>query len=131
MSIRNQVKILGNLVREPEVRVTKNNKKVVYFSIAINKRFKNKETGTWEEKEPIFMNVTAWGFIAEKAMTLHKGMGVVIDGVLEDNSYTNKEGKTIHEKRVRANDIYLQIKIKQQENDKHAWDENNWTSTSI
>lgn len=133
MSTNNQIKVLGNLVKEPEARITKTNKKVVYFSIAINKRFKNKETGQWEHKEPIYMNVIAWGYIAEKALTLHKGMGVLIDGVIENNSYTNKTGQIVNDKRIRANDIYLQIKNtnKKTSEDEMSWTESNWTSTTI
>lgn len=130
MSMKNQTKILGNLVRNPELKVTKSGKQVANFTVAINQSYKDKD-GNWQSKEPIFINVNAWGINAEKAMTLSKGAAVVIEGTLEDNIYQNKTGVEVKEKRIRASNIFLQIKTKSKKEHEDAWSEENWIDTTL
>lgn len=130
MSMKNQTKILGNLVRDPEVKVTKTGNTVANFTVACNQTYKDKE-GKWQSKDPIYINVNAWGINAEKAMTLNRGTAVCVEGTLEDNIYKNKNGVEVKEKRIRASNIFLQIKIKSKKDDEEAWSEESWVNTSI
>lgn len=81
----------GNLTRDPEMRFTQSGRPVTSFSVAVNERVKNEETGEWEDTEPEFFNCTAWGQQAENvAEYLTKGTRIVAVGYFQDRTFTNK-----------------------------------------
>ena len=53
----NKIFLQGRLVADPELRQTPSGVPVASFRIAVDRDFKNKETG---EKEADFINVVAW-----------------------------------------------------------------------
>jgi single-strand DNA-binding protein len=81
----------GNLTRDPELRFTQTGRPVTSFSVAVNERVKNEETGEWEDTEPEFFNCTAWGQQAENvAEYLGKGDRIVAVGFFQDRTFLNK-----------------------------------------
>lgn len=81
----------GNLTRDPELRFTQSGRPVCSFSVAVNERTKNEETGEWEDEEPEFFNCTAWGQQAENmAEYLGKGDRIVAVGFFQDRTFLNK-----------------------------------------
>lgn len=81
MSI-NRVIVSGNLTRDPELRQTTSGMPVMGFSIAVNDRCKNPQTGEWEDY-PNFIDCTLFGARAESVVRfLTKGSKVVIEGKL-------------------------------------------------
>ena len=60
----NQCTFIGNLTRDPEIRTFANGGKVASFGIALNRKFKNKQTGQTEQKVT-FIDLKAWGKQAE------------------------------------------------------------------
>lgn len=52
----NRVILIGNLTRDPELRTTGSGISVCSFSIAVNRRFKNAQTG---QQETDYLNVIA------------------------------------------------------------------------
>jgi len=60
----NKVLMVGNLTKDPELRYTPSGSAVVTLRLAVNRSFKNKE-GEWQ-KEVCFINVIAWGSLAER-----------------------------------------------------------------
>ena len=89
----NNITIVGNLTRDPELRFTSNGTPVASFGIAVNKRFQNKSTGEWEN-EADFFNVSAWFKLAENcAESLGKGDRVLINGRLTQDSWDDKDGQ--------------------------------------
>ena len=58
----NKVYLIGNLTRDPEMRSTSAGIPVCNFSIAVNRRFKNAQTG---QQETDFFNIVAWRQLAE------------------------------------------------------------------
>ena len=85
----NKVVLIGNLVRDPEVRATQNGISVCNFTVAVNRRFK-KENG---EQETDFLNVIAWRQLAELCgKYLAKGRKVAVTGSIQTRTYEAKDG---------------------------------------
>ena len=86
----NKVFLSGNLTRDPEVRYTQTGMAYARLGIAINRRYKEKETVD-------FFNLVAWNKTAEfcgRYMT--KGTRVLVEGNLRTNSYENKDGVKVN-----------------------------------
>ena len=91
MSINN-VSISGNLTRDPEARATASGKTVLQFSIAVNERRKNAQTGEWEDY-PNYVDCVVFGNRATSLSNiLRKGMKVCVQGKLRYHSWES-EGK--------------------------------------
>ena len=74
----NKVYLIGNLTRDPEMRTTASGIAVCNFSIAVNRRYKNPQTG---QTETDFFNIVAWRQLAELCCKyLTKGRKVAIFG---------------------------------------------------
>ena len=89
----NNITILGNITRDPELRFTPNGTAVVSFGLAVNRNIQNKKSGEWQT-EVDFFNVTAWYKLAENcAESLGKGDRVLVSGRLSQDSWEDKEGQ--------------------------------------
>nr|DAH04543.1 MAG TPA: Single strand binding protein [Caudoviricetes sp.] len=78
----NNVSIIGNLTRDPELRNTQGGTAVLSFGIAVNDRRKNQQTGEWEDY-PNFIDCTMFGARAQSVSRfLSKGSKVAIEGKL-------------------------------------------------
>ena len=89
----NNITILGNITRDPELRFTPSGTAVVNFGLAVNRNVQNKNSGEWET-EADFFNVTAWYKLAENcAESLTKGDRVLVTGRLSQDSWEDKEGQ--------------------------------------
>ena len=81
MSI-NRVTISGNLTRDAELRQAASGMAVLGFSVAVNDRRKNQQTGEWEDY-PNFIDCTMFGTRAQSVSRfLSKGTKVAIEGKL-------------------------------------------------
>lgn len=90
----NKVILVGHLGGDPEIKETKNNKKIAHFSIATTKRSKNKETGERNDKT-YWHRVTCYGSLAETAEKhLTKGSKVYIEGELINRKWDDEAGNT-------------------------------------
>ena len=90
-----KVIIIGRFTRDPEIKYStgENATATARFSLAVNRRFKNKE-GNYDAD---FINCVAFGKTAEfieKYFT--KGMAIGITGRIQTGSYTNKEGQKVY-----------------------------------
>jgi single-strand DNA-binding protein len=89
----NNITILGNITRDPELRFTPSGTAVVSFGLAVNRNIQNKKSGEWQT-EVDFFNVTAWYKLAENcAESLGKGDRVLVSGRLSQDSWEDKEGQ--------------------------------------
>jgi len=83
----NRVILVGNLVRDPEIRYVGSGAAVTKFTLAVNRRSKQQE-------ETDFVDIVAWDKLAETCNTyLKKGMSVLVEGRLSIRSYETKEGE--------------------------------------
>jgi single-strand DNA-binding protein len=90
-SLRNQVQLIGNLGKDPEVKDLDSGKKVANFTLATNESYKTKDGEKKEETQ--WHNIVAWGKTAEiieKYVT--KGREVILKGKLTTERYETKDG---------------------------------------
>lgn len=100
----NRVTLTGRLTRDPELRYTNSGTAVARFNLAVDRQYKNQQTG---EREADFINVTIWRKGAENFCNFtHKGSLVGIDGRLTTSSY-QKDGQTIYQTFVTAENFVL------------------------
>lgn len=86
----NKVFLIGNLTKDPEMRSTQSGVAVCNFSIAVNRRFRNAQTG---QHETDFLNVIAWRQLAELCNKyLAKGRKVAVTGSIQTRTYVVKDG---------------------------------------
>jgi single-strand DNA-binding protein len=92
MSSFNKVILMGNLTRDPELRFTPSNMAICKFGLAVNRRFKDGQSGEWKE-EPTFIDVTIFGARAEPFARYHqKGKPAFIEGSLRLDTWEDKNG---------------------------------------
>jgi single-strand DNA-binding protein len=90
-SLRNSVRLVGNLGMDPEVKTFDTNKKLVRVSIATNETYKNDKGEKITETQ--WHNLVMWGTQAKFAEEyLKKGDEVAIEGKLANRNYTDKDG---------------------------------------
>ena len=87
----NRIVLIGRLVRDPELRKTKENVSVVGFSIAVD----NPPVANGE-KTTSFFECTAWNALADNIVKYtHKGSLIGIEGRLQQRTYVNKSNVNV------------------------------------
>ena len=88
----NKVFILGRLTSDPQLKLISSGKQMAIFSVATNRIYKDKDGKT--QKDVTYHNVIAWGRNAEIANSfLRKGSLVLIEGRLQNRTYTGSDGQ--------------------------------------
>lgn len=106
MASYNKITLIGNLGRDPEVRMIDNNRKVTSFSLATNKTYTNSRGEKVEKTE--WFRISAWNKLADISENyLKKGSLVYVEGELSTNEYTDKEGKPRFSLEVMVRDLTL------------------------
>lgn len=92
MANANLVVIMGNLTRTPEVRSTPGGRSVTTLSVAVNRVYRDKNTGE-QVKNTDFIDVSVWGRQAENCgQYLSKGSGVYVEGRLNLRKWESANG---------------------------------------
>jgi single-strand DNA-binding protein len=105
----NEITIVGNLTREPELRFTTSGTATCGFGVAVNRRYQ--QNGEWVDAPTNFFNVTVWGQYGENAASsLGKGDRVVVKGRLDFRKYTNKDGIEVTTHDVVADEVSVSLK---------------------
>lgn len=100
----NKVTLIGRLVRDPELSYTSAGLAVAKFSVAVDRQ-KNSQTG---EKKTDFFRCNAWRQTAEFVEKyVQKGRLVAVDGRIELNEYTDKEGQKKFSTDIVCNNVEL------------------------
>lgn len=87
----NKVIIVGNLIRDPELRYTSGGVPVVNFKIASNKKYKD-SLGMYKE-DVCYVGVVAWQDLAKSCSEfLRKGSAVLVEGELRSRMKENEDG---------------------------------------
>nr|DAT62587.1 MAG TPA: Single strand binding protein [Caudoviricetes sp.] len=101
----NKIFIMGRLTRDPELRHTQSGTAVASFSIAVDRDFKDKQTG---ERATDFIDVVAWRNTAEfVSRFFSKGRMVVVVGSLQMRDWTDKDGNKRRIAEVIADSVYF------------------------
>lgn len=97
MANLNKVMLIGNLTRDPELRVTPKGTAICTFSIAVNRKFKDDSGG--EREEVTYVDIEAWGKSGENiSKYVTKGRPLFVEGRLRLDQWEDKNTK---EKRSR------------------------------
>ena len=87
----NYVLIVGNLTKDPVYRTTSNNTPVVNFSIASNRRYRDR-SNIWQE-DVCYVGIVAWNKLAESChQRLRKGSAVLVEGELQTRNWKSEDG---------------------------------------
>ncbi|MEY3398125.1 MAG: hypothetical protein RL220_719 [Bacteroidota bacterium] len=104
-TLRNNVRLIGNLGASPELKSLDNGNKVARLSLATNEYYTDKKGEKQQETQ--WHNLVAWGKTAELAeQLLEKGSEVAIDGKLTSRSY-EKDGEKKYVTEVVVNEFVL------------------------
>jgi single-strand DNA-binding protein len=101
----NSTTVTGNLTREPEIRYTREGHASVLLGVAVDRRWQDRETKEWET-ETSFFDVICWRELAENAaVTLAKGMRVMVTGRLEQRTWETDQGERRSKVEIVADEI--------------------------
>lgn len=101
----NKIVIMGRLVRDPELRRTQTGTGVGSFTLAVDRDFKDKQTG---ERATDFIDCVAWGTTGEFAKRYFtKGRIAVVQGRLQLRDWTDRDGNKRRSAEVLVEQIYF------------------------
>lgn len=84
----NKVVLIGRLTADPELRQTQSGIASCRFTVAVNRKFKNEQTGEYEAD---FLSCTAWRQTAEfVSRYFSKGKMIALEGTLRTGSYQDR-----------------------------------------
>jgi single-strand DNA-binding protein len=89
----NNVTIVGNITRDPELRYTPSGQANVRLGVAVNRKWQDRNSGEWQEATSFF-DVICWREMAENVNeSLKKGTRVIVTGRLEQRSWEQDGNK--------------------------------------
>jgi single-strand DNA-binding protein len=90
-TLRNSVRLVGNLGMDPEVKSFDNNRKLAKLSLATHESYKNDKGEKITDTQ--WHSLVVWGTQAKFAEDyLKKGDEVAVEGKLSSRSYVDKDG---------------------------------------
>ena len=102
----NKATLIGNLGKDPEIRIINDTRKVANFSIATTEKWKDKASGEVKEKTT-WHNCVAWSPLAEIVERfVHKGSQVYVEGKIANSSY-EQEGVVKYKSEIEVKEIKL------------------------
>ena len=97
----NKIILMGRLVRDPELSTTTSGISVCKFTVAVNRPYQKDK-----ERQADFINVTAWRGTAEfVSKYFSKGSVIIVEGKLQNNDYTDKDGVKHYSMQVMADGV--------------------------
>src|SRR5690606_15822204 len=98
----NRCEFIGRLGRDPESRFSPDGMQIVSFSIAVGRKYKDKEETEW-------VNIVAFGKLAEIcAEYLSKGKQIYVAGRMNTQKYQDKEtGQDRYSTRIIADQMQM------------------------
>lgn len=98
----NNVILLGRLTADPELKEIGKEGKVVNFTLAVGRKFKNAEG----EYDTDFIQCNIWNKLAENMSEYcHKGDLIAVEGALQTSTYEDKEGQKRYKTEVRVDNV--------------------------
>ena len=89
----NKVCLIGNLGKDPEIRLTKDGKEIASFSLATTESWKDKQTGEKKDKtEWHRIVVFSQGLVGIVKNYVKKGSKLYVEGQLKTREWTDKDG---------------------------------------
>lgn len=116
MSSLNQCSFIGNLGKDPEVRLLQNGKKVASFSIATSEKWKDKNTGEVKEKTE-WIPCTCFDLLAGVIERfVRKGSKIFVQGQFTTRSWDDQQGVKHYKSEIQVRDLVMLDKKENQGN---------------
>lgn len=104
----NEVTLIGNLIKDAEVRYIPSGDAVCSLVLAVNEQYKDKQGG---DKESVhFVEITAWRELAEACAKLVKGDPIMASGRFVTDSWNNRDGGKSFKNKVEANRVEFLVR---------------------
>lgn len=101
----NEVRLLGNITNDPDLRFTPSGAAVLSFGVATNRRYKKGEE--WVD-DVTYHNIVVWGQRAQSlAQRVKKGTRLFVSGRLQTRSWDGQDGKKQYKTEIVSDDISL------------------------
>ena len=98
----NKVFLMGRLTRDPEMRTTQSGIPMCRITVAVDRNFVKQG----EERQADFIDVTCWRQTAEFVCKwFTKGRMILVEGNLQNNNYTDKNGNKVYTYAVTADNV--------------------------
>ncbi len=105
MASMSKIQIIGNVGRDPELRMTPNGRPVCDFSVAVNRV---QTSGAERIEQTDWYRVSCWGKQAETAQqVVQKGQQIFVDGRFAPREYTGRDGEKRVSYDISCNDFQL------------------------
>lgn len=105
MSNGNNITVVGNVTRDPELRFTPSGQATTTFGLAVSRRWQNRQTQEWEEATSFF-DVVCWREMAENVSeSLNKGARIIVTGRLDQRSWEVGEGERRYKIEIVADEV--------------------------
>ena len=103
MGFGNNVTIVGNVARDPELRYTPSGASVASFGVAWNRKYtRNGE----QVEETSFFDVSCWGTLADNvSASITKGTRVVVVGEMRQQSWETPQGEKRSKIEITADEV--------------------------
>ena len=104
MASYNQVVMMGNLTKDPDLRYTSGGAAVCNFGLAVNRKYTD---GNGDKQEDVtFIDIVCWNRLAEAcAEYLHKGSPAFVEGRLKQNSWETEDGSRRYKHEIVARSV--------------------------
>ena len=101
----NTITVVGNVTRDPELKFLNSGQAALRLSVAVSRRWQNRQTQEWEEKTSFF-DVSSYGSMAENAASsITKGARVVVTGRMDQRSWETESGEKRNAFEIVADEI--------------------------
>jgi single-strand DNA-binding protein len=105
-TLRNNVRLIGRLGQDPEVRNLEKDNKVATFSLATGDSYTDKDGN--KKDTTVWHNIVAWGNLASICEKyLKKGKEIAIDGKITYRNWEDKNGAKHTTTEIVANEILM------------------------
>ncbi|MEO8471416.1 MAG: single-stranded DNA-binding protein [Chryseolinea sp.] len=105
-TLRNNVRLVGHVGKDPEVRTFESGKKKVTFSLATSEYYKNDKGERVQDTQ--WHSLVFWGKLADVAdQNLKKGSEVAVEGKLVHRVYETSAGEKRYVTEVSVKDLFL------------------------
>jgi single-strand DNA-binding protein len=104
-SLRNSVKLIGRLGKDPEIKTFSNSKRAS-FSIATTDVYKNQKGEKVEDTQ--WHNIVIWGKLADVAEKyVKKGQEIAVEGKLVHRNYEGEKGEKRYFTEVNVDEMLM------------------------
>jgi single-strand DNA-binding protein len=105
MANGNNVTLIGNVTRDPELRFTASGSAMATFGLAVSRRWQNRQNNEWEEQTSFF-DIVCWRELGENVSeSVTKGTRVIVTGRLEQRSWETENGDRRSKVEVVADEV--------------------------